>query len=143
MIVLFFDRSIGVKIPQELRIDGVSLRVDIEYHDEHFSQESHDDDWLPVIGQRGWIVVGKDRSYHKNMSERLAIIQYKVGCFYLGAANAKTEVLKDLLLRRLDRIIQLSEATERPFIYRVPLGGNIDRVALHEPPGQRAIGAFV
>ena len=85
-------------------------------------------------------MIGKDRSYHKNMSERLAIVQHGVGCFYLGAANAKTEVLRDLLLRRMERIVQLAETTKRPFIYRVPLGGDIERVALQESPAEGAEG---
>ena len=52
---LFFDRNMGRGIPEALRLVRVPVRV--VYHDEEFAQDTKDDQWLPVVGARGWSVI--------------------------------------------------------------------------------------
>ena len=49
----FIDRCLGKKLATVLRAQGHT----VELHDSHFAK---DVDWLPTVGQRGWVVLTKD-----------------------------------------------------------------------------------
>ena len=77
-MVLFFDRSVGITIPRILI--ELKIPVGIEYHQKHFKKDEEDDAWLPVVGNKGWVVIGHDQ-YHRKENELMAIKQYGIGCF--------------------------------------------------------------
>ena len=99
-------------------------------HKEHFVADANDDEWLPVIGRKGWTVIGQDYSYHKNQSELYAIRTYKVGVFYLWGANAIQWEQFRVLARAWDRICEASANTPRPFAYRVTKDGRLVKLLL-------------
>ncbi len=56
-ITFFIDRCLGKKsILDILRVAGIS----VEIHDNHFDKGALDVDWLPQVGEKGWIVLTKD-----------------------------------------------------------------------------------
>lgn len=56
-ITFFIDRCLGTgTVPEKLRNAGIL----VEIHDEHFGQGTQDVDWLPEIGEKGWVVLTKD-----------------------------------------------------------------------------------
>lgn len=129
-MILFFDRSIGVVVPQVLQWKSLRFPIQVHYHEQHFAINEQDDIWLSRIGQWGWTVIGHDSKYHKKPPELSAIKQYKVGCFYLwGAENTRWEKLK-CFARAYDRIVEADVATPKPFIYRVSRTGRLRMIAL-------------
>src|SRR5574341_871525 len=53
----FIDRSLRSKIVAEaLRQAGAEVHV----HDDYFPPNAPDEEWLRVVGRRGWIVLTKD-----------------------------------------------------------------------------------
>jgi len=51
-ITFFIDRCLGKKsIPETLRTAGIT----VEIHDDHFDKGALDVDWLPQVGEKGWI----------------------------------------------------------------------------------------
>ena len=42
----------------------------VEIHDDHFSPDAEDADWLRVVGQRGWAVLTKDERIRRRPVER-------------------------------------------------------------------------
>lgn len=125
---LFFDRSVGTRIPRTLRSLGVP--VGIEHHQQHFDRAAPDDLWLPIVGSNGWTVVGFDWSYHQNQAELAALRRYGIGVFYLWGVQRQTWERMFCLARAYERIIRAIDATPRPFIYRVRKSGQLQRVAL-------------
>ncbi|HEY3316741.1 MAG TPA: DUF5615 family PIN-like protein [Bacillota bacterium] len=123
-----FDCSLSPRVPRELRAAGIDAKINKDL----FLEGLADDLWLPVAGKEGWIVVGRDRSYHRNPSELAALRQYKIGCIYLGGARARQDVLAALFIAHQGRIEDLIQTTEKPFIYRLPLNGRITRVPVGE-----------
>ncbi len=70
-MIVFCDRALGRKIiPDALRAIGVQVEV----HDAHFPQETRDDEWLPWVGQWGWIVLTKDNKMRGRATEKDALI---------------------------------------------------------------------
>jgi hypothetical protein len=62
--VFFLDHCLGTeKVPQRLRREGVEVRVLIE---EGFSEDAQDVDWLPVVAERGWAVLTKDKRIRRH-----------------------------------------------------------------------------
>ena len=56
--VFFLDRSLGKHIIAEaLRQAGQDVRI----HDDHFRQDTTDEEWLRQVGGQGWIVLTKDK----------------------------------------------------------------------------------
>lgn len=78
-----------------------------------------DDEWLPVVGKRGWTVVGHDCNYHENAPELAAVKQYKVGAFYLWGAEAPRWETMRVFAKVFDHIVDLAAKTPRPFVFRV------------------------
>ena len=106
------------------------LPVEVVYHQQFFKQTAPDDEWLPVVGQRDWIVVGQDYNLHKNASELFAIKTFNIGVFYLwGAQASQWEALRSLV-RGFDRMTAAIEATPRPFVFQIQKDGLLRRVRL-------------
>jgi len=69
MIVFLFDRCLGVRIPRELRRTR-SEQAEFLSHQECFGHGAMPDDkWLRIAGENGWVVVTKDRKFHKREAE--------------------------------------------------------------------------
>jgi hypothetical protein len=129
-MILFFDRSIGITVPQLLQTKSLKFPFQVHYHQQHFDMNEQDDVWLNQIGQWGWTVVGHDSKYHKKPSELSAIKQYKIGCFYLwGSEAVRWEKLR-CFARAYDRIIQAEVNTPKPFIYRVTRLGALHAIKI-------------
>jgi PIN like domain len=62
-ITFFIDRCLGNKLIVET-LRGAGLTVEI--HDDHFGKNAPDVDWIPEIGNRGWIILTKDARIGKN-----------------------------------------------------------------------------
>ena len=132
-MILFFDRSTGTNIPRALREYLKPLGLQVEYHDLHFDADAPDDDWLPIVGERGWIVIGQDHHYHLNSPEVEAISQYSIGAFYLwGATESKWEVMC-CFARGYTNILNEATVTPKPFIYRVEKRGNLNEIHVPWP----------
>jgi hypothetical protein len=52
-ITFFVDRSLSKLVGEMLREAGVP----VELHDDHFRQDARDEEWIPVVGARGWVVL--------------------------------------------------------------------------------------
>jgi hypothetical protein len=79
-LVFFVDRSLGRKIiPGALREAGEEVRV----HDEHFPQDTRDEVWLADVGQRGWVVLTKDKHIRYRALEIHALRAADVRAFVL------------------------------------------------------------
>lgn len=129
-MILFFDRSVGVRIPRAIRFLKPPPPIKIKFHDECFSKNELDDCWLPTIGAQDWFVIGFDYSFHGNASELAAIKQYSIGCFYLWGANAPRWESFRVLARAFDRIVEKAANTPKPFLYRIEKSSRITRLTL-------------
>lgn len=89
-----------------------------------------DDEWLAVVGSKGWIVFSHDRKFHTEATETAAVIQHQVGCFYLPAASGSPWRKAKAFFRTFDRIKLLAETTKRPFIFDVKETGRVVPIKL-------------
>ena len=126
--VLFFDRDVGTAFPMALNV--LTLPTAVEYHQEHFLPDARDDEWMPDVGSRGWILVGHDRMHHRRPLESQAIQEYQMGCFYLWGAQAPSWEKMRCFLNAYERILDVIEATPKPFIYRINRASRLESVTI-------------
>ena len=120
--VFFVDRSLGsVDVPTGLRAAGATVEV----HDDHFAHTEADVDWLPVVGQRGWVVVTKDRRIRTRNVELEALMDAGVAAFVLTAGDLSGAEMAEALVKALPRMQRMVAKHLRPFIAAVSRPGEV------------------
>jgi hypothetical protein len=80
--------------------------------------------WLPIVGQRGWIVLMRDKRIRTRTAERERLLANGVGAFCLtGAGNYSRWMTLGLLVRRWDDIDETADRERPPYIFSVTQGG--------------------
>lgn len=80
-----------------LRQAGATLHI----HDDHFSSDAKDEDWLAEAGQRGWIVLTKDHRIRYRHVERLALMKAGVAAFILTSGDLQGEEMAEIFVKAL------------------------------------------
>jgi len=131
--VFFIDHCLGTeKVAQRLRSEGAEVRVLVE---EGFAEDSADVDWLPVVAEKGWAILTKDKRIRRRALEREAITQSGAGAFILAAAGLGGDAIAEALVLALPLMIRIWNTRTRPFIATVNARGD---VAVIEGGGRRA-----
>jgi predicted nuclease of predicted toxin-antitoxin system len=121
-LIFFLDRSIGKHMVAEaLRHAGVQVAV----HDDHFPPNAHDVEWLPSVGERGWIVLTRDKRIRYRSQERTALIQARVRAFVLSGGNLSGPAMAEAFVQALPAMQRFVAQHQAPFIARVTQTGNV------------------
>ena len=105
---IFTDRCLGKKVPEKLRRSGLDIKTISEYYGEPRSQKLKDEEWLKMVGEKGWISFTKDRDIARNYRNKLTVVEYKVKCFCIVSKNLKSEAEANRFLDNLDSIRKAS-----------------------------------
>lgn len=119
--VFFVDWCFGKSVAQALRAAGAL----IEHHGDHFEQNTPDTDWLPVVGDRGWVVLTKDKTIAKNQLELMAIARAKAKVFILASGNLSRQEMAVLLVDVLGHLKKFAQGNQAPFIAKVYQGRRV------------------
>ncbi|MBI4641480.1 MAG: hypothetical protein HY731_12345 [Candidatus Tectomicrobia bacterium] len=121
-LVFFLDRSLGKKIIAEaLRQAG----VDVQIHDDYFPPDTRDEEWLTTAGQRGWIVLTKDRRIRYRTPERTALLRADVRAFVLTAGNLQGVEMAAIFIKALSSMRRFVADAPPPFIATVTRSGKV------------------
>ncbi|MEM6435889.1 MAG: Mut7-C RNAse domain-containing protein [Cyanobacteria bacterium P01_D01_bin.115] len=127
--VFFIDRCLGsVKLATALRKAGIS----VEIHDEHFPQNAEDESWLPEVGERGWVVLTKDKNIAKRTSERLAVASANIRMFVLAVQNLPGQDMIEVFLKAFMKMQTFARENPSPFIAKVYKTGEVSEWKNHE-----------
>jgi hypothetical protein len=96
-----------------------------ERHGKHFPPATEDSVWLPFVGQKGWILLTKDKRIRFNDLERQAVITSRVREFYFTSGNFSGEEMAALLVVALPEMIRLCRKHRPPFIASLTKTGNV------------------
>lgn len=113
--IFFIDWCFGKTVANALREAGAL----IEHHGDHFEQNTPDTEWLPVVGDRGWVVLTKDKAIAKNQLELMAIARAEVKVFILASGNLTRQEMADLLVNALEKLKKFTQGNQAPFIAKV------------------------
>lgn len=113
-MIFFTDRDLGATFPRILSEKGLH----IEKHDDHFENNTSDDDWLSEVGRRGWFAISKDKKIRYRQNERDAAMRGGVGLF-LVVGKASHSTLAHNFAASIALIERFVQETSRPFIAKV------------------------
>jgi len=90
---------------------GIALRLQAEGHDAKAFDEfagRPDVEFLPIIGERQWVLITKDKNVRRNQLEVEAILNSDVRAFVVTAANLNHEQIAQLVLKAMPKITRIS-----------------------------------
>jgi predicted nuclease of predicted toxin-antitoxin system len=121
-ITFFIDRCLGGKcIAEVLRSSGIT----VEIHDEHFDKGAQDVEWIPEVGQRGWIVLTKDKNIGKRSLERIAVASAGIRMFALASKDLSGPDMAAIFLEAIIAMQEFARKHPAPFIAKIYRDGNI------------------
>ena len=112
-LVFFLDENLGgKKVSSVLREAGFH----VEIHQDHFPRGTADEEWLPEIGRRGWILLTQDKSIRYRKNEQRALIENDVQAFFVSAKSLRGEEIGALIVQMKPRIFRILKKNKPPFI---------------------------
>ena len=114
-LTYFLDRALGKSVGIALQAIGKK----VEFHNDHFAPDSPDTEWLPIVSQRGWIVLTKDENIGRNILEVQAITDNKARVFILVSGNLSTQGMINIFVDAIDKIEKIVKGNSAPFIAKV------------------------
>jgi hypothetical protein len=137
-VTFFIDRAIGKKhVPAALRDFGAKIEV----HADWFAPDAPDVEWLPIVSQKGWIVITKDERIGRNPLELMAIAEFHARVFIFVSGNLKRQQMADALVHAVTKMIKISQSNKAPFIAKVYRDSTVklwrkqsQLIKLHSPP---------
>lgn len=127
--IFFIDRCLGgKKVPEALRSAGVR----VEFHDDHFTKEALDTEWLPEVGKRGWIVSTKDTHIGKRTIEKIAVARAGIKMFVLASKNLSGADMADAFKQAIKAMQNFVKDNQAPFIAKVYRDGRVESWKDHQ-----------
>jgi hypothetical protein len=120
--IFFIDRCLG-KHPIFEKLRETGIRVEI--HDDHFPPNTLDADWIPKIGEWGWIILTKDARIARNTLERQAVARAEIRMFTLASGNLTGEETAIAFQKALEPMLKFIEKNDSPFIAKIYRDGRV------------------
>lgn len=118
----FIDRCLG----KRRIIEALTpLNVNLEVHDDHFSQTTLDVEWIPEIGKRGWIIFTKDAAIGRNAIERQTVARANLRMFSLTSQNLSGKEMAEIFRLAMPKIKIFLEQHPAPFIAKIYRDGSV------------------
>ena len=115
-LIYFVDECLGRHfVADALRNAGAHIEV----HYDHFRSGAPDAEWLPIVGERKWIVLTKDRHIRRRELEIQAIVNARVRAFVLTAADLTSPEQAVVFTRALPKMNRIAAASRGPLIGRI------------------------
>lgn len=115
-LVFFIDRSLGV---EPIRTELIKSGLVVEIHDDHFPRDAEDRMWLQIVGERGWVVLTKDKRLRYRPLEIAALRRSQARVFVLTAGNLRGSEIAEVCIRALPRIMAILNSLPGPFVARI------------------------
>jgi hypothetical protein len=121
-------------VPDELAAAGYEVRPWYE----HFAGRD-DVEWLPAIGERGWVLLTKDKDIRRRPLEIETILNAGVRAFVLTATELRREEQAAIFVKAMPKIHRICRRPG-PFIYNITRMGyfaEVSKRVLHRRAGRR------
>jgi len=120
--VFYLDRNLGNHvIADALREVGEQ----VEIHDDHLPPDAPDEDWISLVGKKGWIAVTKDKNIRYRIGEIESVRNNGAKVIVVRAKDATGSEIGSVLVRFREKIKKYASRTPPPFIAGLDRWGSI------------------
>lgn len=119
----FLDHALPKRVATTLR----NLGYTVERLQDHFSVDAQDVEWLPVVSQRDWIILTKDKNIGKRMIELEAVANSNARLFTLVSGNMSSAETAQVFANVIGKCEQLVQQEAAPFIFKIYKDGSVRR----------------
>jgi hypothetical protein len=125
--ILFIDRCAW-----SIRLGEALTQLGVEFipHHQRFAPDCPDDEWLPVVGKAGWIVLTRDKNIRRKPNELQAFKHNNVVAIVLASGQASAADTAELVVRLYPKLMRKVQAATAPAMFTVTLAGTISPVKL-------------
>jgi hypothetical protein len=134
-VEFFTDRNFGKVVPQLLSASGLA----VHRHDDYFAQDEDDDVWAPIIAERGWIGLSRDRAITRTVFEYDAVMFSGGRLFVLTGGSMKADVLARHILNTVPHIEEFVARQKPPFIAMVYRPSPVENILKGSPGSIRLL----
>jgi hypothetical protein len=109
---------------------GIALRLQAAGHDARSFDEFAsrlDVEFLPILGERGWILITKDKNVRRNRLEIEAILNSQLRAFVVTATNLNHEQVTQLISTSMSKIVRVSRRPG-PFVCNITASGLVSEI---------------
>ena len=111
-------------MPRELRAQGWI----VEAHDDHFAEDTKDEDLLTELGRREWLLITEDKRIRYRTAERAAFMEAGLRMFVLTSGNLSAAEALRILIAAQRGIAEVLSKEAGPFMYRIGKDGSLNRL---------------
>src|SRR5579864_210420 len=119
--ILYLDENLDNCKPIMEALAGSSVKF--ERHCNYFPRGTEDEDWLPFVAERAWVVLTKDKRNRYNDFERDAVRRNKVREFYFGSGNFNGEEMAQALVQALPDLRNICRTFDPPVVGSIARSG--------------------
>jgi len=94
-------------------------------HDDHLPINVPDEDWIKLVGQRGWVALTKDKNIRHRYAKFDAIFQHKASVIVIRAKSITGNELSKLVVQHFNSIQQFAAGHSAPFVAGIDRSGNL------------------
>jgi PIN like domain len=124
--VLFIDRNSGGRTFRALiENQGVAVKL----HDEYFSMNTEDPDWLREVGERGWIMITGDAKVTRAPLFLSTLTRTTARVFILKELNGATpEGKAQCVISHYERIVSICQTHKAPLLWKINKDGSLREI---------------
>lgn len=99
----------------------------VKRHSEYFSKGTEDEQWLPVVGRKGWLILSRDSQWKYNDVEKAALAHEKARAFIISEGKNKMsdEAIAEAVFKAKNVISKLVKNTPPPFTAKIYRDGSV------------------
>jgi hypothetical protein len=128
-VTFFVDRCLGAyDFPDRLRAAGLIVEV---HKNQDFNSDATDDEWLPIVGKKGWAIITNDKRIRSRQIEIVALLRSGAPSFVLTSASATAAQNAESFLTALPDVMGCIQSLQPPFVAQITGAGTLTLLATY------------
>lgn len=97
----------------------------VHVHDDHFDPEEQDSIWLPLVAQRGWVILTKDKDIRHRALELEAVLQHDAYLLTFGKGDYTAQEMAEAFRLALPTLRRAIAGFHPPLLARISKKGDV------------------
>lgn len=98
----------------------------VEVHDDHLPPDAPDEDWIALVGRKGWVALTKDKNLRHRSAEIQSIRNHATFVVVIRAKNATGAEIAESVVQGRSRIARMAASVAPPHVARLDRRGRLE-----------------